>query len=100
VLKKDLLVIPARHRFVVDQNGDGVRMFVNDQPSSLTFCLSKSAEIQHYMKGLAQPQARMDKKMAQLRRNGATEFYVIDEPGALPFLGVYASSPGCKRMNS
>ena len=102
VLKKDLLVIPARHRFVVDQNGDGVRMFVNDQPSSLTFCLSKSAEIQHYMKGLAQPQARIDKKMAQLRRNGATELYVINGTRNPSLSGRRHFTPqdGCKRMNS
>ena len=102
VLKKDLLVIPARHRFVVDQNGDGVRMFVNDQPSSLTFCLSKSAEIQHYMKGLAQPQARIDKKMAQLRRNGATELYVINgtRNPALSGRRHFTPQDGCKRMNS
>jgi len=101
VHKKDLLVIPAHHRLVVDQNGDRVGVFINDQPSSLTFCLSKSAEIQHYMKGLAQPQARIDKKMAQLWRNGATEFYVIDEPGTLPFLGRhFTPQDGCKRMNT
>jgi hypothetical protein len=102
VLKKDLLVIPAHHRLVVDQNGETVGVFVNHQPSSLTFCLSKSAEIQHYMKGLAQPQARIDKKMAQLRRNGTTELYVINgtRNPALSGRRHFTPQDGCKRMNS
>jgi len=94
-LEKDLLVIPAHHRLVVDRNGDTVTVFVNDQPSSLTFCLSKSAEIQHYMNGLAQPEAEIDERMAQLRRNGATEFFVVDEPG-FPGVGHFTPQDGCR----
>ena len=89
VLEKDLLVIPAHHRLVVDQDGDSVAVFVNQQPSSLSFSLSKAAEIQHYMNGLAQPQGEVDKRMAQLRRDGAADFFVVDEPG---FLDVDISS--------
>lgn len=86
MLEKDLVVIPAHHRLVVD--GDKVGVFVNEQPSGLTFCLSKSEEIRHYMNAFAQAESEIDKKMAQLRRNGATEFYVVDEPRTLPFQGI------------
>jgi hypothetical protein len=65
---------------VVGQNGDEVGDLVNGRLSSRTFSLSRSEEIRYYMKNFLCPEAEIDSKLAQLRRTGATRFYVIDEP--------------------
>ena len=81
VLEKDLLVIPARHQMIVGENGDQVEALVNGRVSTRTFSLSKSEEIRYYMNNFLCPDDEIDNKLAQLRRTGATEFHVIDEPG-------------------
>jgi len=63
------------HILILDRETDAVRVIVNDRIARLTLSLENPNEIRQYMNGYVPP-SDLDAKMTELRRKGATQFYV------------------------